>query len=68
MMKGTEMVPCGKQLTQQYIGTTQKDGGFVDTLVSTGDFLYEQKRLPAPASREKMSSFMHPEYLETLLK
>ena len=68
MMKGTEMVPCGKQLTQQYIGTTGNDGGFVDTLVSTGNFLYEQKRLPAPASREKMSSFMRPDYLETLLK
>ena len=68
MMKGTEMVPCSKQLTQQYIGSTENNGGFVDTLVSTGNFLYEQKRLPAEASVEKMSDFIHPEYLESILK
>ena len=68
MMKGTEMVPCDKQLTQQYIGTTEDNGGFVDTLVSTGNFLYEQKRLPAAASEKKMSDFIHPEYLESIIK
>jgi taurine transport system substrate-binding protein len=68
MMKGTEMVPCAKQLTPQYIGTSGKDGGFVDTLVSTGNFLYEQKRLPAAASVEKMSNFIRPEYLEAIVK
>ena len=62
------MVPCDKQLTQQYVGTTENNGGFVDTLVSTGNFLYEQKRLPAAASEKKMSDFIHPEYLESILK
>ena len=68
MMKGTEMVPCDKQLTQQYMGTTEDNGGFVDTLVSTGNFLYEQKRLPAAVSEKKMSDFIHPEYLESIIK
>jgi len=50
------------------MGTTEDNGGFVDTLVSTGNFLYEQKRLPAAASEKKMSDFIHPEYLESIIK
>lgn len=64
MMKGTEMVPCKKQLTQQYMGTSNKKGLFIDTLVSTGKFLYEQKRLPKSPSRELFESFLKPGYLE----
>ena len=44
MMRGTEMVPCEKQLTAQYIGTEEAAGGFVDTLIATSDFLVSQDR------------------------
>ncbi len=68
MMKGTEMVPCDKQLTQQYLGEGTEESGFVKTLVSTGNFLYEQKRLPREASAKQMADFIHTEYLEEILK
>jgi len=68
MMKGTEMVPCDKQLTAQYMGTSADKGQFIDTLISTGAFLYEQKRLPKAPSREIFESFLKPEYLETVTK
>tara|TARA_B110000259_G_scaffold39880_1_gene45514 strand:- start:4226 stop:5233 length:1008 start_codon:yes stop_codon:yes gene_type:complete len=66
MMKGTEMVPCEKQLTQQYLGDGSKKSGFVKTLVSTGNFLHEQKRLPREASVKQMSDFIVTDYLEAV--
>ena len=66
MMKGTEMVPCSKQLTQQYIGTTENKGQFVDTLMSTSEFLHSQKRLPKVPSRETFETFLVPAYLESV--
>ena len=68
MMKGTEMVPCEKQLTQQYLGDGSKKSGFVKTLVSTGNFLHEQKRLPREASSKQMSDFIVTDYLEAVTK
>lgn len=68
MMKGTEMVPCDKQLTQQYLGKGTEESGFVKTLVSTGNFLHEQKRLPREASPKQMADFIHTEYLEAVTK
>lgn len=67
MMKGTEMIPCDKQLTSQYIGTSQERGGFVDTLEATAAFLVSQDRLPETPEREMFETFLHPEYLETVL-
>src|SRR3984885_8271073 len=46
MMNGTAMVPCDRQLTAQYLGTSSAKGQFVDTLVATADFLVGQDRLP----------------------
>lgn len=64
MMRGTEMVPCEKQLTAQYIGTSEARGGFVDTLVATSEFLLSQDRLPEATPRETFESFLVPKYLE----
>lgn len=64
MMKGTEMVPCSKQLTAQYMGTSKKKGQFIDTLLSTAGFLVEQERLPKLLSRAEFEAFLKPEYLE----
>lgn len=68
MMKGTEMVPCDKQLTAQYMGTSAAKGEFADTLVSTASFLVEQERLPKLLTREDFADFLRPEYLEEVLK
>lgn len=68
MMKGTEMVPCSKQLTAQYMGTSETKGGFVDTLVSTADFLVEQERLPKLLDRSEFEEFIVPGYLETVVQ
>lgn len=64
MMNGTAMVPCDKQLTGQYLGTSAKKGQFVDTLVSTADFLVKQERLPKLLSRSEFEAFIQPAYLE----
>lgn len=66
MMKGTEMVPCDEQLTAEYIGDTKKRGLFVDTLISTSEFLNEQKRLPKVPPRETFETFLVPDYLEAV--
>jgi taurine transport system substrate-binding protein len=67
MMRGTEMVPCEKQLTSQYIGTSEARGGFVDTLIATSDFLVSQDRLPGSPTRETFETFLHPQYLEAVV-
>jgi taurine transport system substrate-binding protein len=68
MMKGTEMVPCDKQLTADYIGTSANKGQFVDTLMSTADFLAAQERLPKNPGQATFENFMDPSYLEAVVK
>ena len=67
MMKGTEMVPCDKQLTAQYMGTTGNIGGFADTLVKTSKFLVSEKRLPVQLTRKSYERFLDPSYLENVV-
>ena len=67
MMNGTAMVPCDQQLTGQYLGTSAKKGQFVDTLVSTADFLVKQERLPKLLSRSEFEAFVQPAYLEKVV-
>ena len=68
MMKGTEMVPCKKQLTSQYIGTFANVGGFADTLVDTSKFLVTQKRLPKQLTRKDYEAFLNPLWLEKAVR
>ena len=67
MMKGTEMVPCDKQITAQYLGTTSAKGQFVDTLIATADFLVKQDRLPKLLPRKDFEAFVVPSYIEKVL-
>jgi taurine transport system substrate-binding protein len=67
MMNGTAMVPCDKQLTEPYLGTSAKKGKFVDTLVSTADFLVKQERLPKLLPRADFENFIQPGYLEKVV-
>jgi len=67
MMKGTEMVPCDKQITSQYLGTSKAKGQFVDTLVATADFLIKQERLPKLLPRNEFEAFLVPSYIEKVL-
>jgi len=67
MMKGTGMVPCNQQLTEEYLGTTAKKGKFVDTLVSTADFLVKQERLPKLLPRADFEAFIQPSYIEKVV-
>jgi len=64
MMNGTAMVPCDQQLTAPYLGTSAKKGQFVDTLVSTADFLVKQDRLPKLLPRKDFENFIDPSYIE----
>jgi taurine transport system substrate-binding protein len=70
MMKGTEMVPCAKQVTDAYMGTGKSKAGseFVNTLLSTSAFLVEQERLPKQLTREQFADFMRPNYLQSILE
>lgn len=67
MMKGTEMVPCKKQITAQYLGGSKKRGEFVNTLLATSDFLTAQERLPNSPSRKIFNNFIRPDYLESVV-
>jgi taurine transport system substrate-binding protein len=67
MMNGTQMVPCDRQLTGQYLGTSAKKGQFVDTLVATADFLVKQDRLPKLLPRADFEAFIQPSYIEKLV-
>jgi taurine transport system substrate-binding protein len=64
MMNGTAMVPCDRQLTAQYLGTSSAKGQFVDTLVATADFLVGQDRLPKLLPRDNFDAFVAPSYIE----
>jgi taurine transport system substrate-binding protein len=64
MMKGTGMVPCSKQITEAYLGTSKAKGKFVDTLISTATFLTDQKRLPKVEARATYEDFIVPKYIE----
>src|ERR1700752_912563 len=67
MMQGTEVVPCPKQLTETYLGSSKAKGKFVDTLMATATFLTDQKRLPKVEARQKYEDFVAPGYLETMI-
>jgi taurine transport system substrate-binding protein len=67
MMNGTTMVPCDQQLTAQYLGTSTAKGQFVDTLMSTADFLVKQDRLPKLLPRSDFEAFIVPSYLEKVV-
>jgi taurine transport system substrate-binding protein len=67
MMKGTGMIPCNTQLTEEYLGTSAKKGKFVDTLISTADFLVKQERLPKLLPRTDFEAFIQPAYLEKVI-
>lgn len=64
MIAGTAVVPCGEQVTAEYLGTSNAKGKFVDTLVSTAKFLVEEKRLPEEKPRAAFEAFINPGYLE----
>jgi taurine transport system substrate-binding protein len=67
MMNGTAMVPCDRQLTAQYLGTSSAKGQFVDTLVATADFLVGQDRLPKLLPRGNFDAFVTPSYIEKVV-
>jgi taurine transport system substrate-binding protein len=67
MMNGTAMVPCDRQLTAQYLGTSSAKGQFVDTLVATADFLVGQDRLPKLLPRRDFDAFVTPSYIEKVV-
>ncbi|MFK7878328.1 ABC transporter substrate-binding protein [Roseobacter sp.] len=67
MMRGTEMVPCDKQLTGQYMGTEAAAGGFVDTLMATSEFLVSQDRLPEAPSRAIFEDFLESTWLQNVV-
>ena len=67
MMNGTAMVPCDRQLTAQYLGTSSAKGQFVDTLVATADFLVGQDRLPKLLPRSNFDAFVTPSYIEKVV-
>jgi taurine transport system substrate-binding protein len=64
MMHGTEMVPCDKQVTAPYLGTSKKKGQFADTLHKTAAFLLAQKRLPKLLPKSDFEAFLRPDYME----
>jgi taurine transport system substrate-binding protein len=67
MIAGTKEVPCSQQTGPDYLGTTEKKGKFVDTLVSTAEFLTSVKRLPEAGDRATYAAFIDPSFLEAIM-
>lgn len=67
MMAGTAMVAAKDQLGSAYLGTSNKKGGFVDTLYSTAQFLAEEKRIPTVPDKALHEAFINPSYLEAAI-
>lgn len=68
MINGTEMVPCSKQITADYFGTSGQKGKFVDSLVATATFLKGQNRLPEVKERAVYDKFINPSFIEAVAK
>lgn len=66
MIAGTQEPPCSKQTDESYLGTAAKKGKFVDTLMSTAEFLKSQGRLPEAADRATYEAFIDPSYLQAV--
>lgn len=66
MIAGTKEVPCAEQTGEAYLGTTAKKGKFVDTLVSTAEFLKSQDRLPDVGERSAYAAFIDPTFLQAV--
>lgn len=67
-MSGTYMIPCDKQLTADYLGTSAHKGKFADTLIATAKFLKSQNRLPAVKDDAVYAGFINPSYLQTAVR
>jgi len=66
MIAGTKEVPCPMQTDAAYLGTSAQKGKFVDTLVSTAEFLKSQNRLPEAGDRATYAAFVDPSFLEAV--
>lgn len=66
MIAGTQEPPCDKQTDAAYLGTVDKKGMFVDTLVSTAEFLASVNRLPSAGDRATYAAFVDPSFLQAV--
>lgn len=66
MIAGTQEVSCNKQTDEAYLGTPAKKGKFVDTLLSTAEFLKAQNRLPDVGERSAYEAFVDPSFLSAV--
>jgi taurine transport system substrate-binding protein len=67
MIAGTKEVPCPMQTDAAYLGTSAQKGKFVDTLVSTAEFLKSQNRLPEAGDRATYAAFVDPSFLQAVV-
>ena len=57
-----------EQLSEQYLGTSDRVGDLADVFVATGRFLFEQGTIREAPSREVFEEAINPSYLEAALR
>jgi taurine transport system substrate-binding protein len=67
-MQGSVWLDAKQQLGSDYLGTSAKKGGLVDSLTDTADFLYEQKDLASKPSRVSFEQAVNPSYVEKAIR
>jgi taurine transport system substrate-binding protein len=65
---GNSWITPEEQLTSKYLGTSSKVGDTAKSLKKIGDFLVNQKSLPAKEELSVFEKIINPKYLEDALK
>ncbi len=68
MMSGTHLLKLDEQLSDKYMGTSQKKGDTAKDIVNCGEFLLSQGRVKTKVTLQQAENFLHPEFMEMAKK
>ncbi|SFC16004.1 taurine transport system substrate-binding protein [Alkalibacterium subtropicum] len=66
-MEGSLWLSPEDQITQDYLGTTEKPGDFSKVMKETGDFLEEQGSIQTSPEQSVYDGFIDPQFIERVL-
>lgn len=66
ILQGSTRLNAEQMIQPSYLGTAQKKGAFLDSVIKTAEFLEEQRSLVEPVQKKKLEEFIHPEFAEMI--
>lgn len=66
-ISGSEWVSAKDQISDEYLGTSDKVGKMADNLLDTAKFLKDQKNITSVPDKSTFENAMAPEYIESVL-